>query len=179
MTFRRLSRREQVLAGVAFVVVALGAIYTWGIGPVWERWTRLEAQIRVEEMRLLRDRRLLEQEETIRAEYAQDAQNLQADVTEEEVVGQLLQEVDRISSALGPQVRMRELKPQASVDRETYRVYSVELEAEGRLSELAQLVYELERSPAGLRVSRLQVGPTGEGEELEGRLVVRRIVVGT
>ena len=176
--FRSLSRREQILAGVAGALLLLSGVYTWGIEPLVSQWLQLREQIRVQELRLLRDRRILAQGEVIRTAYAQDAQDLQAGEAEEEAVGYLLQEVDRISGSLSGGVRVRGLKPQATQEKGAYRVCEVEVEAEGTLQQLARLIYKLERSPVGLRVSRLQLGPTGEGEELEGRLVIARIVVG-
>lgn len=178
MTLRPLSSREQVLSAVGLVILCFAAVFSWGIEPMIERWRRLEGQILAQEMRLTLDRRILAQGKALRAQYARYLDSLQTQGSDEEEVGRLLQEVDRISGEMGTGVRMHGLRPRAPTDGGTYRLYGVEAETMGPLQDLCRLIYLLEQSPAGLRVARLQLGPAGRGgDELEGRMVITKMIL--
>ena len=174
MTLRPLNPRERLLVGAGAGLAFLALVYGWIVEPLALEWISLGKRIEVREMQLQRDRRLLARQDLLRAAYAERAET--ASPAAAGGLGGLLREVDRIR-ATAPQVLVRQLKPQPPREMEGFRLYGVELEVEGPLPALSRLVYELEKSPAGLRVARLRLDAGAEGG-VEGRLVITRIDLG-
>jgi hypothetical protein len=163
--------RQKVLVAAAAAIVGLyflDAVVFSPLGKVWkargEENVKLESSIR-------QGKSLLEREAGINRKWSEmKANSLPAETSEAEQ--QILGAIEKWSGSAG--IRVTSLKPQwKRGDRDDHTVFECRVDASGSMSALAKFLYEIEVSPAAVRVQSLGLtARDNNGEQMSLALVI-------
>ena len=151
----KLSKREKYIAYIAFALVIYVFFDRVVLRPVMVRQGNLNKEIQEQEQRLEKSIRILQQEELIKSEYKQSSQNLKQNVSDEEAISEMLSSVEKIANATS--VTIVDMKPFSAEDLEFYKRIKIKIEAEAKIEQLADFIYQLEISPKLLRVTQISL----------------------
>lgn len=177
MKLPELNPREKKIGYV--VVALLGVMITYHgiIRPMGQKFSSLDDEIFAMQMRLRKAKTLIRQKNDV-LEASKKYVNLEKmDAgTDEEEIARLLNFIEQ--TARKDNASLSDVKPQPVKSDKVTKVYTVELNAEGELNSLMELVYELEHSEQLLKIERVDMSPKEEKSAiLRASLVVSRVVV--
>lgn len=177
MKLPELNPREKKIGYV--VVALLGVMITYHgiIRPMGQKFSSLDDEIFSMQMRLRKAKTLIRQKNDV-FEASKKYVNLEKmDAgTDEEEIARLLNFIEQ--TARKDNASLSDVKPQPVKSDKVTKVYTVELNAEGELNSLMELVYELEHSEQLLKIERVDMSPKEEKSAiLRATLVVSRVVV--
>lgn len=177
MKLPELNPREKKIGYV--VVALLGVMITYHgiVRPMGQKFSSLDDEIFAMQMRLRKAKTLIRQKNDV-LEASKKYVNLEKmDAgTDEEEIARLLNFIEQ--TARKNNASLSDVKPQPVKSDKVTKVYSVELNAEGELNSLLELVYELEHSEQLLKIERVDMSPKEEKSAiLRTSLVVSRVVV--
>jgi len=153
----KLSKREKQIGFISLALVLCIFFDKVVFSPVKERLKNLNSQILVQEKKLVKSRRILSQEDLIIDEYEKYTQNIRQDSSNEEEIASLLSVIEKIAN--DSFVSIVDMKPSNVENFKFYNKYVVRIEAEAKIGYLADLIYQLEKSPLLLRVTELRLSP--------------------
>ncbi|MCK4912714.1 MAG: type 4a pilus biogenesis protein PilO [Candidatus Omnitrophica bacterium] len=153
----KLSRREKQIGFISLVLVVSIFFDKVIFSPVKERLKNLNGQIVVQEKKLAKSRRILSQDDLILKEYEKYAQGIKQDNSNEEEVASLLSIIEKMAN--DSFVSVVDMKPSNVESHKFYKKYVIRIEAEAKIGYLADLIYQLEKSPQLLRVTELRLFP--------------------
>lgn len=171
-----LSYRERY--GIYFAaIVVIGVIsYIFVVEPMWTKWQEFNNTIANKEAQLLKNRKILAQEDDISKLYDKYAGDIKMQGSVEEETATILREIENI--ARSSKTYITDIKPQRVQDMEFYKEYFIELEAEGDISNIAKFIYDLQNSKQILKVRYLRLNPRDDtGDVLKGYMIVTKILI--
>lgn len=176
MFLKHLSRRERNILYLAVIVISGVLLYIVMIEPLRKKWRELNESISSKEMQLLKNQKILAQKDIIAQLYDKYAENIKMKGTVEEETAVILREIENIARTSNTYIT--DIKPLKVEDKEFYKEYSVELEAEGDISGLAKFIYDLQNSKQILKVKYLRLNPRDEASDtLKGYMIVTKILI--
>lgn len=176
MFIKHLSHREKSMFIIGCIAILCIVIYMVLIDPLWEYWQGLNEKIVSKEVQLVKNLKILAQKDAIDVLYSKYSDSIKMKGSEQEEIAIILREIENI--ARGNNTYITDIKPQKVEDKDFYKVYYVDLEAEGNISNLTKFIYELQSSNQILKVKRLQLTPKGDaGDVLKGSMVITKILI--
>ena len=153
----RLSKRERYVAYISVAIIACVFLDKVVFRPVINRLENLNSQILIQGKKLEKSMHILRQEDSITGEYEKYAQHINQERSDEEEIGELLSSIEKLAKKAS--VFLVDMKPSPVESWEFYKKYTVKIEAEAKISYLADFIYQLEKSPQSLRVAELRLSP--------------------
>lgn len=172
-----LNPREKKIAYVVVALLGLVIVYHGIFRPMTQKFSALDDEIFAMQMRLRKAKTLIRQKNDV-LEASKKYVNLEKmDAgTDEEEIARLLNFIEQ--TARKNNASLSDVKPQPVKSDKVTKVYTVELNAEGELNSLMELVYELEHSEQLLKIEKVDMSPKEEKSAiLRASLVVSRVVV--
>jgi len=157
LTLPKLSKREKQIGFISLALVAIILFDKVVFSPVKDRLKDLKGQIVIQEKKLIKSRRILSQADLIVKEYERYAKDIKQNNSNEEEIAALLSVIERMAN--DSSVSIVDIKPSNVESHEFYKRYVIKVEAEAKIGYLADLIYQLEKSPLLLRVTELRLSP--------------------
>jgi len=151
----KIENRQQFLIILTFVAIGLFVGVNFILTPLAGWWSGRSAQIRDLSAKVKDGRYLIQREVAIRNHWEDMRANaLPANTSLAE--HQLLNAVDGWSQSSG--VEITSMMPQWKNDDTNYMTLDLRVETSGDISMLSQFLYDIENSPAALRVDSVELG---------------------
>ncbi|HYG34118.1 MAG TPA: hypothetical protein VEC99_05010 [Clostridia bacterium] len=171
----KISNRQQLLAILAGVAVALLAADSLIITPLTKTWKVRTTRMADLRKKVADGRSLLSREEGLRSRWRQMQTNTLPDNTSQ-AEQQLLKAFDRWSQ--DSRVGILSISPQWKRDAEDYMTLECRVEAAGDLSTVSRFLYELERDPMAVRLQSVEISSRDNtGQQLALGLQVSGLVL--
>ena len=171
----RLSKKEKRLFYIAVAVVAIVFLDRVVFKPVMNKLESFNGKISVEEKKLEKSMHILAQESTITSEYKKFAQSIKQDQSDEETIASLLSSIEKMANNVS--VFILDMKPNPVEKAEFYKKYAVKIEAEAKISNLADFIYQLENSPRLLRIADFRLTPQKKETVLKISMTVTEVLI--
>lgn len=169
MNALNLSMRERYIFIAAFIVILSALACNFIIGPFFKKWKEIDNEIVIAKARLTEGRRLLRNKNAIIKEYALYA------ASAKEISG-LLGYIQRQSESFG--IKATDIRSMPAVKKKLYREYLVELQIEGRFTDVNRLVSQLVKSPIFITVKKFRFRTmAGTSSHLKGTLILSKIAI--
>lgn len=176
MFLNKFSSRERLFFYLGIVILIGLFLYFVVIEPAWNEWQNLNEEIYSKERLLLKNLKILSQREQIASLYDRYAENIKMKGSDQEEIAVILREIENV--ARSSKVYITDIKPLKVDNKEFYKEYFVELEAEGGISNLTKFIYDLQSSKQILKVRRLNLNAkAGKGDMLKGHIIVTKILI--
>ena len=173
--FSRLSNKEKRLFYITVTVVACVFLVNLVFKPVMDKLESFNGKISYEEKKLEKSMHILAQESSISSEYKKFAQSIKQEQSDEEAIAILLSGIEKMANSVS--VFILDMKPNVVEKSEFYKKYSVKIEAEAKISNLADFIYQLENSPKLLRVSDFRLTPQKKETVLKINMTVTEVLI--
>lgn len=174
LVFENLKKREKVLLSLTFVLVVLGLIYNFVFAPILERYRLINQEITKSEVKLQKYIYLLGRKDKIRKDFDKISEIVKIKVSEEEEMALILSEIENLSQRSS--VHITKIRPLAAKNFGTYKEFSVEVQAEAKIEDISQFVYDLQNSSQLLRTKRLRLNTKfSQSETLAAVILVVKI----
>jgi len=159
-----MNKRQQLLGLIAIAALALLAGDQLLLSPLSKAWKERATRLADLRQKVNQGTLLLDREDTIRARWnSYQSNSLPADVSAAENL--LLSSFDRWSKE--SRIGITSIKPQWRRQDDAYNTLECRIDAFGSLSALARFLYEIERSPLGLKVDTVDINRRDDrGERL-------------
>ncbi|MDD5450257.1 MAG: type 4a pilus biogenesis protein PilO [Candidatus Omnitrophica bacterium] len=168
-----LSKRERLFFGLTIGLVLCLAVYIFIVEPFYKKSSQLDTSISSASARLFKNLRLLSDKDAIEKEYDKYKDYVQAGAGEEQMAA-LLKEIEDTASNCG--VKITSIKPKGSKEMKSYRKFTIELNAEGKIDQFLKFIYEIEGSKRLFKVERFILSlKGGQSDLLKGTLSIRKI----
>jgi len=135
----------------------------------------LNGKISLEEKKLEKSMLILAQDSAINDEYKKFAQSIKQEQSDEEALANLLSSIEKMAKSVS--VVIQDIKPNVVEKSESYKKYSVKIEAETKINSLADFIYQLENSPQLLRVSDFRLTPQKKEGALKVNMTVTEVLI--
>jgi len=171
----RLSKKEKRLFYIAVTIIAIVFFDRVVFRPVMNKLESFNGKISIEEKKLEKSMHILAQESTITAEYKKFAQGIKQEQSDEETISSLLSSIEKMGNSVS--VFVRDIKPNPVEKFEFYKKFSVKIEAEAKISNLTDFIYQVENSPRLLRVSDFRMTPQKKETVLLINMTVTEVLI--
>ncbi len=171
----RLSKKERKLFYITVAVASLFFLERVVFRPVLNKLESLNEKVSVEEKKLEKSMTILAQEDSISGEYKKFAQGIKQEQSDEEAIAGLLSSIEKMANSVS--VFVLDMKPGAVEKGESYKIYSVKVEAEAKMNNLSDFIYQLENSPKLLRVSDFRVSPQKKETVLKVSMTITEVLI--
>jgi len=174
--FSKLSSREKRLLTFTLAVLSSVGLYLYVIEPLWNYWVGLDSTITDCQDKLRRSQNILRREKSIVKTFKKYEKKLKIEGSDQTKTAQILKEIE--TTARNNQFNINDIKPQNIRDREFYKFYLIELEAEADIMSLAKFIYDLQISQQSLRVSRLQLAASSSNPHLlKVEMIITKVIL--
>lgn len=172
----RLSKRERYIVYISVAILACVFLDKVVFRPVLRKLEDLNRQILIQGKKLEKSMHILLQENSITGEYEKYAQHINQERSDEEEIGVLLSSIEKMAKKAS--VFLVDMKPSPVESWEFYKKYTIKIEAEAKISYLADFIYQLGKSPQLLRVAELRLSPKKkESSVLKIYMTVTQILI--
>ncbi|MDD5282302.1 MAG: type 4a pilus biogenesis protein PilO [Candidatus Omnitrophica bacterium] len=171
----RLSKKERRLFYITVAVVAIVFLERVVFKPVMNKLENFNGKISLEEKKLEKSMHILGQESAITSEYEKFAQSIKQEQSDEETLAILLSSIEKMANSVS--VFILDMKPGTVEKAEFYKKYTVKIEAEAKISNLTDFIYQLENSPKLLRVSDFRLTPQKKETVLKISMTVTEVLI--
>lgn len=166
MTALQASGREKRLLIIFLAVLSVYAVYAGLVRPLRARRDTLAAQEISARRQLAARLRLIRRAAALAEGQPEEGK------TDEQIMSGMLAE---IGEAVGPAVRLVEMKPQRAQRNDLSRRFTVTLSMEGPLAEILRITHDLQSPPHDFLLEELAVEQRVGGTGLNARLTLGRI----
>jgi len=171
-----ISKRERIIFSVTSLVISLSIIYAFVIEPLYNKYTSLNQEINMKQIRLAKNLRLFKENDVVREEFNKYSHKLKTKGSDEEEMALVLTEIERIGKSTG--TYLNDVKPQKIKDMDFYKTMLVEIRFQASVQTLSKFIYELQNSSLLLKASRLQINSKGgDQQQLEGIIQISRVLL--
>lgn len=171
---RTWNKRERVLAGATAAVI-LGIILSEVVFlPQWSRYGRLRAEVASRELALTRMRANMLLKDQIEARYAQLKGLIHESGTASQEMSRFTQLLASLYEPLG--LHTRSVRPLPDEDEGFYRKFSLSIEMEGPVSEVAAFLAAAARAVDPIRIERIELNCKDRPEVVSVMAVVTKVV---
>lgn len=153
----RLSKREKIILYSAGLVISLVMVDRMVISPISSKIRELNKEIREKESGIKKDLHVLSQKERILAEKKQYASFLSSFKSEEEETTAILKEIENLASKSS--VYLIDMRPSGLRGSGAVRKYSINLNCEAQMEQLADFFYNIETSDELLIIEKYEISP--------------------
>jgi Tfp pilus assembly protein PilO len=171
----RLSKKEKRLFYITVAIVSIVFLDRVVFKPVINKLESFNGKISVEEKKLEKSMLILAQEQAITSEYKKFAENIKQEQSDEEAIAILLSYLEKMANSVS--VFILDMKPAPVEKSEFYKKYAVKIEAEAKISNLTDFIYQLENSPKLLRVSDFRLTPQKKETVLKINMTVTEVLI--
>ena len=171
----RLSKKEKRLFYITVAVVAIVFLDRVVFKPVMNKLESFNGKISLEEKKLEKSMHIITQESDITSEYKKFAQSIKQEQSDEETIAILLSSIEKMANNVS--VFILDMKPAPVEKAEFYKKYAVKIEAEAKISNLTDFIYQLENSPKLLRVSDFRLIPQKKETVLKISMTVTEVLI--
>ena len=171
----RLSKKEKRLFYITVIIVACVFFDRVVFRPVMSKLESFNGKISLEEKKLEKSMLILQEEDVINSEYKKIAQNIKQVQSDEETIAVLLSSLEKMANSVS--VFILDIKPNPVEKYDFYKKYSVKIEAEAKISNLIDFIYQLENSPKLLRVSDFRLTPQKKETVLKINMTVTEVLI--
>jgi len=176
MFWDKLSNKERIGLSFAFVFMFVACLDRLIISPIREQFQHIDKAIKISEKQLGHDLRNVHLKEQIEKEFEKFAEYVKRSGSDEEEVAKLLGEIE--SLARQSNVYLIDVKPQTLQKVDFYKQYSVEIELEGKMSDLMAFLHRINTSTQLLRAEKLRLNSTEEGgKTLKSSVLITKVLV--
>jgi Tfp pilus assembly protein PilO len=155
MFLSKLSGKEKVWMFFSVVFVCLVIMDRLILTPINERVREINREIKINEAQLAVGMRNLKQKVPITEEYKKYASYLKSPGSDEEKTTSILSEIENLAKKSA--VSLADMKPQPPKKIDFYKMYTVEVRAEGSMEALVNFLYQLNLSPQLLRAEKVRL----------------------
>ena len=172
----RLSKREKIILYSATFFISLSLLDRSIIYPIASKIESLNKEIQDKEVGIVKNLRILAQKDRILAESAKYASFLNSPKTEEEQMSYLLKEIESLANKSS--VYLVDLKPAGLKSTGSVNKYSINLNCEAQMEQIAEFMYNIENSNSLLSIDRYQISPKSkESSVAKCSMSIGKIVV--
>jgi Tfp pilus assembly protein PilO len=173
----KIKDRKQFLTIAAMAVVAIFLADRLILTPLGNAWTDRNKRLTKLQKQVADGKQLISRESALRDRWGQMRTNTfpqNQSLAEQK----LLQGFDQWAKDSG--IMLTSLSQQWKYDSEDYRTLQCRVEAAGNLKTVSRFLYEVEKSPAALKLDNLEItSHDAEGQELTVSMQVSGLVLGT
>ncbi len=153
----RMSARERLVLYCAVAVILAAAADRLVIGPILGRARALDQRIRAEEEAARHNRRIIAEQDRVKATLATlDSYSKQAQTQEQEIAN-ILGEVEQLARKTS--LYLADIKPTGVQEDSITRRYSVDLNCEAQMEQIVSFIYEIETSGTLFLVDSFVISP--------------------
>ncbi|MFA6358163.1 MAG: type 4a pilus biogenesis protein PilO [Candidatus Omnitrophota bacterium] len=171
----RLSNKEKRLFYITVAIIALVFFDRVVFRPVMNKLESFNGKINLEEKKLEKSMLILQEEAVIASEYKKIAQNIKQEQSDEETTATLLSNLEKMANSVS--VFISDMKPNLVEKFDFYKKYSVKIEAEAKISNLADFIYQLENSPKLFRISDFRLTSQKKEAILKVNMTVTQVLI--
>ena len=155
MFISKFSGKEKTWLLISVIFVGLVIMDRLIFTPINDRVKEINREIKINENQLAVGMRNLKQKSPVTEEYKKYAAYLKSSGSDEEKTTAILSEIENL--AKNSAVSLADMKPQPPKKIDFYKVYTIEVKAEGSMEALVNFIYQLNLSPQLLRVEKLRL----------------------
>lgn len=156
----RLNKREKLVFYGAVIFISLALVDRLVIGPVFSKLKVLDSRIRQESEIIRKNARIVAEKERIAAVSSQLSAYSRKTGTQEEEVAHLLGEVEKLARKTS--LYIVDMKPLGVSEDSVSRKYSVDLNCEAQMEQIANFMYEIESSQILFFVETFNITPKSQ-----------------
>lgn len=160
----RLSPRERGFVVLTSTVVGLALGYQFLLEPFVSRFNELRNTLQTQTLQLEKNRRLIAEREKTQKRLAMVVSGLKMKGSEEEEIADFLSRVEQMAGQAA--LPLKGLRPRPATSLGPYRVFAVEVSAEGQMEQVTRFLEELQKSAQIVRVDRMQLAVKGGSSDL-------------
>lgn len=176
MLFSRISQREKYILYISIVVIGFVFIDKVILSPVMKVLDNLDKQTLVQEGELEKSVRIVNNEDSITAEYNKDVQNLKKSSSNEEEIAAMSSEIEELARKTS--VLIKSIKPLSTEESSLYTKYKIDIEVETEMPYLMDFIYQLEKSPQLIKVDKISLSPQKKNSPvLKAFLVISKSLI--
>lgn len=153
--FSKLSKRERFIIYFLLAAVFVMLFDRLVLSPVTKRMDALNSEITVQEKKLIKSLRILQQEDLVSAEFNENVKQIKQEGSDEEEMMSFQSSIERLAKKTN--LVIINMQPSDIYVSELYKKYTVKVDAEAAIARLADFIYQLERSPQFIRVSEFSL----------------------
>lgn len=174
--FFRLSRRNKFISYIVIVVMAGFLLNKVLLRPVMKRLDMINEDIVLQERKLENSLSLLLKEDLLAKRYEEITGSVAQGKSDDEETACLLSEIEKLAKECS--VFISDIKSIPVENIESYRKYTVTIEAESEIPYLVDFLYRLEKSSRMLRVRNFSLtSKEKESGILKGQITITQILI--
>jgi len=172
----KLSKKEKIWLFIGISFLSLAILDRLVLSPIGKRIQLINQDVKIKEKELSRDLRNINQKEIISSEYQQYLKYIRKSGSDEEEIARILGELEEL--ARNSNVYLVDIKPQGTHQIDYYKEYAIQLEAEGRMENLATFLYGINHSALLLRAEKISLSlKEKESSTVKGVVLVTKVLV--
>lgn len=171
---RKLNSRETIILVITFGLIVIFIVYQFLVKPMQEGSGDIDDQLRVDQLRLLKEHQMMAQSALIAARY-QNLTNIIGVADSEEV--QMPTIISKIETAARENnIHIANIQPQDSINKNEAKFLAVELQLDGQWLDITHFLYTLQQQPNYYFINELNLEKYSDSSSaLRGRIVVSRM----
>jgi len=170
-----LSKREKGIFCLCAAIIACALLYSFIFEPVGRKWTRLNKEIQIKRMTLMKNIRAVKNRKKVFSEYEVYADRVKQKGSDEKEIAKIFSEIE--STARNNHVSILNMKPMSFANRgekEVYKEFAVEVECEAQMSALVQFIYKLQTCSQMLKVKQIKL----KAKEMNSNIIKSTLSIG-
>lgn len=177
MKLLNLSNRENKLFYIGLTVIALLLAQAVVIEPLATKWRQLDTKIAADKIKLEKINALIRGKDSITSDYENSVSAVKMAGSTEEEMAKFLTEIESIANSSS--VHINEIKPLPAKKFELYRKFYADIELEGEMAQISDLMRQIQDSAHLLAIDRLSLSSTQVAgvSFLKCRVVISKIAV--
>lgn len=157
MGLPKLGKRERYITYVTILIIGAFVFDRLVLSSLLGKINSLNTNIRTKERELINDLQLVAQKELINSKYEEYTKDIKQTLSNEKETAQLLSEIEKI--AKDTDVSLTRMKPSQVKEKEFYKEYIIQVEAEAVISNLVDFLYKIERTSKLIRTGEFRLVP--------------------
>lgn len=171
---RLFTKREKIIFYLAATVIVFYVIFNSLLEPVFSKNAELNKQINFTRARLIKYSRLLRQKEKIQGRINKFSSKINVSEKQDKLMS-VLSELENLAKVAN--VRIVDIRPQASRGLNTYKELQIDLRTEGAMENYLKFIYDIENSLLLLKINRFQLTALPASGLLEGNFSLSQLSV--
>ncbi|MBN1405864.1 MAG: hypothetical protein JW946_05025 [Candidatus Omnitrophica bacterium] len=172
----RLPKREKAILYIAVFFVSITLLDRLIISPIFNKIKFLDKEFTDKKKAIKRNMHILSQKDRILAERDKYASLLRSLESEEEQMTAILKEIENLANEAS--VYLVDMKPADVKNVADTKKYTITLNCEAQVEQLADFMYKIEDSNKLLRVERYQISPkTKDSSMAKCNMFIAKIVL--
>jgi len=164
-----LSKRERYVFGVTIIFIIGAFSYNLLFEPAFNKWQFLNREAVAKKVRFEKSIRLLKNRDSIIKEY-----NRYARATKN--VSRILSYIESLADSLG--IKTSNIRPGQAIEKGLYKEYNIELQIEGRFSEIMKFLSELIKPPTFVTLKKFDLRIVQENPDFfKGTIILSKIII--